>query len=507
MERGGREHKGKYEEAESVAVRLTQTRREKKRGFRMRLSLILAETRQHGIGKDGRLPWDLPEEFAYFIGKTKEVRGAGLANAVVMGRRTWDSIPARARPMAGRINVVLSNREEKTVREESGIPASVAVVPSLEHAIHHLSSPDIAPRLDRVWILGGAGLYKESMLHVAGWEIFVTVIEHDYECDVLWSGVDHSLYVCDDAYTKVRQEKGITCRLMRYVRRGPHPELAYLDLVKQVLKTGNSRSDRTGVGTVSVFGAQIRFNLSEGFPLITTKKMFWKGVKEELLWFIAGDTNANHLAEKGVHIWGGNGSRASLDARGLRHYDEGTLGPVYGFQWRHWGAKYEGASADYSGKGIDQLAEVIRQIRTDPTNRRIMMTAWNPSDISAMVLPPCHVLCQFYVADGRLSCHLYQRSADLGLGVPFNIASYALLTHLIAHVCGLRAGDFVHSFGDAHVYANHIAGMQEQLARSPLPLPRLILDETVKKIDDFSSESIRLEGYVSHPTIKLDMAL
>jgi thymidylate synthase len=235
----------------------------------------------------------------------------------------------------------------------------------------------------------------------------------------LWKGVDEEEYALDTGYTRDCEENGVKYHIMRYERRSPHPELGYLELVREVMATGNRRGDRTGVGTISRFGAQLRFDLSRGFPLLTTKKMFWKGVRDELLWFIAGDTDAKRLAAKGVHIWDGNGSRAALDGRGLKDYPEGTLGPVYGFQWRHFGAEYKGADASYKGEGVDQLADVIRLIRTDPNNRRIILSAWNPCDLNKMVLPPCHVLCQFYVADGKLSSHLYQRSADLGLGVPF----------------------------------------------------------------------------------------
>ncbi len=264
----------------------------------LRLSLILAETRQHGIGLEGKLPWNLPKEFAYFIGKTKEVRREGLVNAVVMGRKTWDSIPPKARPMPGRVNVVLSRHPVAAVRRDSGIPESVAVVPSLEHALHHLSSPDIRPTLDRVWVLGGAGLYEESMRHAAGHEVYLTAVEHDFRCDVFWAGVDEREYALDESYTRAAEEEGVAYRMLRYVRRGPHPEQAYLGLVRQVLASGNRRLDRTGVGTLSQFGAQLRFDLGAGFPLLTTKKMFWKGVRDELLWFIAGDTDAKHLAAK-----------------------------------------------------------------------------------------------------------------------------------------------------------------------------------------------------------------
>jgi thymidylate synthase len=268
-----------------------------------------------------------------------------------------------------------------------------------------------------------------------GYEIFLTVIDKEFECDVFWGGVDEQEYALDASYTKHAEENGTTYHMLRYERHHPHPEHGYLKLVREVISSGNRRGDRTGVGTMSRFGAQLRFDLSRGFPLLTTKKMFWKGVRDELLWFIAGDTDAKRLAAKGVKIWDGNGSRAALDARGLQDYQEGTLGPVYGFQWRHFGAEYkvnkkekekeketkfkQGPDADYSGQGVDQLAECIRLIRTDPNNRRIILSAWNPNDINKMVLPPCHVLCQFYVADGKLSSHLYQRSADLGLGVPF----------------------------------------------------------------------------------------
>jgi dihydrofolate reductase / thymidylate synthase len=246
----------------------------------------------------------------------------------------------------------------------------------------------------------------------------------------------------------------------------------YLDLVGDIISAGAVRGDRTGTGTVSLFGKSMRFNLRGGvFPLLTTKRVFWRGVAEELLWFVSGSTDATALAAKGIGIWDGNGSRAFLDSVGLGHREEGDLGPVYGFQWRHWGAAYKTKRDDYKGAGIDQLAECIRLIKTDPTSRRIVMSAWDPASLPAMALPPCHMFCQFYVAGGELSCQMYQRSGDVGLGVPFNIASYALLTRLVAQVCGLVPGDLVHVLGDAHVYANHVEPLREQLLNSPRPFP------------------------------------
>ncbi|KAL5252828.1 hypothetical protein ACHWQZ_G015559 [Mnemiopsis leidyi] len=273
------------------------------------------------------------------------------------------------------------------------------------------------------------------------------------------------------------------------------------------LLNGNKKGDRTGTGTISQFGAQMRFSLRDQFPLLTTKRVFWRGVAEELLWFISGCTDGKVLSDKRVHIWDANGSKEFLKKRGLGHRQEGDLGPVYGFQWRHFGAKYVDKDTDYTGQGVDQLAEVIHKIRTNPTDRRIIMSAWNPADLEEMALPPCHCLVQFYVADGHLSCQLYQRSADMGLGVPFNIASYALLTYMIAHVTDLHPGDFIHTLGDAHVYNNHVTPLQEQLARAPRPFPTLNIKRKVESIDDFRMEDFELVGYNPHPKISMEMSV
>lgn len=262
-----------------------------------------------------------------------------------------------------------------------------------------------------------------------------------------------------------------------------------------------------GVGTVSIFGAQMRFSLRNQFPLLTTKRVFWRGVAEELLWFIRGSTDAKVLQAKNIKIWDGNSTREFLDAQGFHEREVGDLGPVYGFQWRHFGADYKTCNDDYTKQGIDQLKDVIERIKSNPTDRRIIMTAWNPIDIPKMALPPCHCLVQFYVADGELSCQLYQRSADMGLGVPFNIASYALLTYMIAHVTNLKPGDFVHTFGDAHVYLNHVEPLKEQLKRTPRAFPQLRIKRQVTDIDDFKFEDFEVVGYDPYPTIKMDMAV
>ncbi|MFD1551387.1 thymidylate synthase [Putridiphycobacter roseus] len=267
---------------------------------------------------------------------------------------------------------------------------------------------------------------------------------------------------------------------------------AYLDLLKDILENGSQKGDRTGTGTVSVFGRQIRFDLNEGFPMVTTKKLHLKSIVHELLWFINGDTNIKYLNDNGVKIW-----NAWAD-------ENGDLGPVYGAQWRNW-----------NGEGIDQLANVVDQLKNNPNNRRIIISAWNPSvmpDTSLSfsenvangkaALPPCHAFIQFYVADGKLSCQLYQRSADVFLGVPFNIASYALFTMMLAQVCDLELGEFVHSFGDVHLYNNHIEQAQLQMSREPKPLPTMKLNPAIKTIDGFKFEDFELVGYEFHPHIK-----
>ena len=271
----------------------------------------------------------------------------------------------------------------------------------------------------------------------------------------------------------------------------------YLDLVKHVLESGNQKGDRTGTGTKSVFGYQMRFDLAEGFPMVTTKKLHLKSIIYELLWFLKGDTNIKYLQENGVKIWD-----AWAD-------ENGNLGPVYGHQWRNW-----------NSEEIDQITELINELKTNPNSRRMLVSAWNPSVLpdnsksfsenvsnNKAALPPCHAFFQFYVSDGKLSCQLYQRSADIFLGVPFNIASYALFTMMIAQVCELGVGEFIHTFGDAHIYNNHFEQMELQLSREPKPLPKMILNPAIKNIFDFNFEDFTLEGYEPHALIKGSVAV
>ncbi|KAJ3300288.1 Thymidylate synthase [Borealophlyctis nickersoniae] len=308
-----------------------------------------------------------------------------------------------------------------------------------------------------------------------------------------------------------------------------HPEQQYLSLLQTILSQGQPRADRTGTGTLSVFAPQpFRFPLADNvLPLLTTKRVPLRIVFEELMWFLRGQTDSEILSAKGVKIWDGNGSRDALDSLGLHHRRVGDLGPVYGFQWRHFGAEYKGCDHDYGGEGVDQLKAVVKAIVENPTDRRIIMSAWNPADLKQMALPPCHMFCQFYVSTPTpteptptLSCQLYQRSADVGLGVPFNIASYALLTIMLAHVTGLRPGEFIHVLGDAHIYNDHVEALKVQLQREPRPFPKIYVketkregekqrsvDEMVEELVGFEFDMFELVGYEPHGKINMKMSV
>jgi len=482
--------------------------------------MIVACTPSNGIGLGGQLPWKkLPGDMKYFKNTTSTTKRADTRNAVVMGRKTWESIPERFRPLRDRINVVLTRDPERLDGVEDG--QDTLVCNSLPSALERLK--EFSDKLERVWIIGGAQIYNEAISMAGLEEIHLTRVSRDFECDTFlkidlgkfeetWKSEEHDFEGVGYQFTILKPRSNATPHVdagEAITRSNPsHEEWQYLDMIREIIDSGVARGDRTGTGTLSVFGRSMRFSLREGrFPLLTTKRVFWRGLAEELLWFVSGCTNANKLAEKKIHIWDGNGSREFLDKRGFPDREVGDLGPVYGFQWRHFGAEYKDMHADYTGQGVDQLARCIDLIKNDPTNRRILLSAWNPKDLNLMALPPCHMFCQFYVANGELSCQMYQRSADMGLGVPFNIASYSLLTRMVAQVCDLKAGDFVHVIGDTHVYSNHVEPLKEQLLREPRPFPTLKINPDVKDIDGFQYSDFEIIGYKPHKKIKMKMAV
>ncbi|VVA40797.1 PREDICTED: bifunctional dihydrofolate [Prunus dulcis] len=502
--------------------------------------VVVAATREMGIGKDGKLPWRLPSDLKFFKEVTVTTSDPGKKNAVVMGRKTWESIAPEHRPLPGRLNVVLTRSGSFDIATAE----NVVICGSMASALELLAASPYCLSIDKVFIIGGGQILREALNAPGCDAIHITEIKTDIECDTFIPAIDSSVFQpWYSSFPKV--ENSIRHSFTTYVRVSSsaveslcqnndlisssksdsvkcevknfsflpkmifekHEEHIYLSLVREILSDGTSKDDRTGTGTLSKFGCQMRFNLRRTFPLLTTKKVFWRGVVEELLWFISGSTNAKVLQEKGIHIWDGNASRDYLDSVGLTDKEEGDLGPVYGFQWRHFGARYTDMNADYTGQGFDQLLDVIDKIKINPDDRRIILSAWNPSDLKLMALPPCHMFAQFYVANGELSCQMYQRSADVGLGVPFNIASYALLTCMIAHVCDLVPGDFIHVLGDAHVYRTHIRPLQEQLEKLPKPFPILKINPEKKNIDSFVAADFKLIGYDPHQKIEMKMAV
>lgn len=478
--------------------------------------VIAAVTPSLGIGKNGVLPaWQLPGDVAHFREMTTRTQDASRKNVIIMGRRTYFSIPEQRRPLKGRLSMVISSTPQLVPANET----CLGTYSSLDTALKALEEdPVMLDRIHDVYVIGGAQLYATALKHPQCQAVHITRIEQEFDCDTFMPALDPAVYGLWSAGEPI-VENGTRYSFLCYTRfhQGSqyvpsstvprHDEMQYLEIVRDLISTGTYRSDRTGTGTLSKFGRMAKYNLRHTFPLLTTKRVFWRGVAEELLWFIRGSTNANVLRDKGIHIWDGNSSREFLDARGLQSRQVGDLGPVYGFQWRHFGATYTDMSADYSGQGVDQLRAIIEQLRKDPYDRRMIMTAWNPAALHEMALPPCHLLCQFYVANGELNCLMVQRSCDVGLGVPFNIASYALLTRLVAHVTNLLPGDFIHVMGDTHVYMTHVEPLKEQLKNAPRHFPTLHINSTKKEIDEFVFEDFELRNYRPHASIKMDMAV
>lgn len=450
----------------------------------MRLfDIIFATDEKGGFGYKGGLPWNNKEDIEFYKNKT-------LGQCVIMGRNTYESVRG---PLKDRLNIVLSKTKNNDDKE------NVIFIESLDKALTYMMG---RLEYENIFVIGGKYLIEEAYNHPNMRNIWYNKIEGTYSSDIK---VENIL-----RYPIISKKETPIVTYYRMIGENKEEQREYLDLVRNILENGEERNDRTGTGTLSIFGAQSRYSLrDETIPLLTTKKVYWKGVAEELFWFIKGCTDNDKLVEKGVKIWNGNSTREFLDSRGLGEREEGDLGPIYGFQWRHFGAEYKDRNENYKGKGIDQLRNVIDVIKNEPESRRIIMTAWNPSSLNDMALPPCHIMCQFYVSKERreLSCHMYQRSCDIGLGVPFNIASYSLLTIILAHIAGLKPGEFIHSMGDVHIYKNHIEGLREQIERIPRQFPKIKIKCEPKDIEEYTIDDFEVMDYDPYPSIKMDMAI
>ena len=446
-------------------------------------------------------------------------------NIIIMGYNTWLSIPETKRPLKNRINIILSRNHSIVENNDTKLCRS------LDQAF------DYCKELKGViFVIGGSQIFNECLkqeYYKDLYRIYVTKFDDDYhprntthsfpiqlfnnmKCVETSDGINE---ICNrphidnqpkrflQEYLSETYTKSIifTFNIYQNINTINESEYQYLNLLKKVLDEGLETQSRNSK-VLSIFGEKMVFDLSESFPLLTTKRVGYKTVLRELLWFINGSTSNKLLNDKNVHIWDGNSSREFLDSRNL-DYEEGDLGPVYGFQWRHFGADYENCNSDYNNKGIDQLKYIIEQIKNDPNSRRIIMSAWNPVDLDKMALPPCHVMCQFNVdtINKRLDCQLYQRSGDMFLGVPFNIASYAFLTCIIAKITGYKPGKLIHILGDTHIYDSHIEAVKTQIKRIPYKFPTLTISEELNDIDNINEEYFKLENYNFHTKISAPM--
>lgn len=448
--------------------------------------IVAAVSKNLVIGNNGELPWYIPEDLQYFKALT-------TGHVIIMGANTYRSIIKKSgKPLYNRIHVVITSRPTEFSQHPDVVFTTI-------DEVHNLKLP-----VDkRKFIVGGAALYKHFMPIAS--RMYITYIDKIYKGDVRFPCFDDWTMISTNT-TAYNPKEQCWFRMMIYERYKDTlcHDRAYLTLMQEVLQNGETRLDRTGTGTIGVFGRQLRFDISHSVPLLNTKLVPWKSVIKELLWFMRGDTDSTNLQKDGVRIWDGNTTRTFLDGRGLSHLPEGDIGCGYGFQWRHFGETYRTCKDTYEG-GFDQLKYVIHQLKHDPYSRRIFMSAWNPKDMHLMALPPCHVSAQFYVDSNKgLSCHMYQRSVDCFLGLPFNIFSYTVLTYILARICDLVPKELIISTGDTHIYKDHIEQIQTQLSRQPIASPQLVIHPRIKKmeLEDITIDDFDVVGYFHHDQLK-----
>ncbi len=477
-----------------------------------KISLIVAFDLNGGISKQGVIPWKIKADTSFFHDVTTRVYQLNKNNSLIMGRKTWQALPASG--LKDRIIIVVSSTCE------SNDSNNTYFVTSLSAAIEF----SLKLNLGKIFICGGTNIYLEA-LSLDLDEIYITKINKDYECDNIFPINELNLILPqykkqvktfnDISFIKYYKEEQFC--IEQFCKKQENEEQKYLDLLYSVLTKGHLRQTRNSM-TWSMFGKTLEFDLSNGFPLLTTKRMFLRGVFEELLFFLRADTNTKHLFDKGINIWNANTSRAFLDSVGLQHYQNNTMGPMYGYQLRHFGADYHGPDHDYQGQGVDQVAHCLHLLKTDPYSRRIMMTTFNPAQVTQGVLWPCHgITILFNIEEGnRLSCMMTQRSVDMACGLPFNICSYALLVHLFCEVINnditykgskYKPGRLIMNLGDAHIYKDHYDAVIKQILREPYNFPQLVFNRKVLDLVDFKYEDLELIGYQHYSLLKLKMVV
>jgi dihydrofolate reductase / thymidylate synthase len=481
----------------------------------MRLIVALCK-KNNGIGKDGDIPWYIKEDLKYFKDITcfkKHILGL---NTVIMGRKTWESIPDKFKPLKSRVNIILSKTMcDDDVNEYN----NTYVANSLDNALNK----NYKDKNQNVFIIGGAQLYNEAINHPNTRELFITEIYKNYECDTFFPKIeqdkfkitslsefryskDEDVYYRNLIYTSVNQINMTKAKI--WIN---NEEKQYINLLRNIVEEGVERNDRTNVGTLSVFGERLKYDLRETFPLLTTKRMFVRAIFEELMLYISGRTDNKILQEKNIHIWDGNTTREFLDSRGLTGYPEGDMGETYGFNFRHYGAEYNGCDKDYTGQGFDQIQNVINLIKNDPTSRRMLINLFNPATQHKAALPACLCQYQFYVntVKNELNLQIYLRSSDFFLANNWNACTGAFLVHMICNLEGidLTPGDLTVITGDTHIYKSHIDAVKENMERIPLPSPKLVILNKHKDLRDFVYSDMKIIGYHPYPSIKAEMAV
>ena len=467
-----------------------------------KFTIIVAVIKDNnGIGKISTIPWSKTPEGKYDLKMFRQItmNTDGLPNVVIMGRKTYESIPVKYRPLPGRLNCVISTTMQTT--------DDIRVYSSFEMCLNHLY---LKHNYNKIFVIGGGKIYAEAINRKDCECIYLTELDLDYpDCDTFFPVIPN--------FYKVKSRESVENLKLNFltyenISDPDSDECEYLHLISEILKYP-LRSNRTSIKTRSVFGRQLKFSIRDGiFPLLTTKKMFYRGIIEELLFFIRGDHDNRKLQSKNVHIWDGNTNRDYLDKYNKQHIQTNDLGLAYGVQWRAAGAPLKDIDTDYKGSGVDQLRNTIDLLKNDPSSRRIIINSWNVQCLDDMALVPCHILYQFYVdfEHNELSCMMTQRSADTFLGLPFNIASTALLTHIIAKTCDFNPGEIIINTGDTHIYENHIEQAKIQLNRSPYKFPKLEINKNLNDVSDMESlqfEDFKIINYNSYPGLKASMVV
>lgn len=473
--------------------------------------LIVAHDSKHGIARSNEIPWRIPHDYNFFMDTTKRQYFAKKKNVLIMGKNTWKALPDASRGLKDRITIVVStSMTDDELKKDNCTESETYLSHSLGDAVSLCAKLDAG----KPFICGGSRIYAEALQTLPIDEVYLTKIDHDYDCDTFFPS--HLLKHFDGIEEKFLLNDSERDVNVTFVKCGiaPNPnvgEQQYLNILRDIIANGDFKKTRNG-NTWSVFGKTMEFDLADGFPLLTTKKVFMKGIFEELIFFLKGDTNANHLSEKGVKIWEPNTSREYLDTHGLTDYAVGDMGSMYGFNLRHFGAEYKGMTNDYVGQGFDQINYCLNLLKTDPFSRRIIMSTFNPAKAHEGVLYPCHGLSIIFNVDKhhRLSCMMTQRSADIFCGIPFNIASYALLVHLICEVINndpdyngskFIPGKVIINMADVHAYEVHHTQVVRQILREQFAFPKISFARKLTELTDFTLNDVVIENYVSYPGI------